>query len=106
MVDELEEVGTIEDGREFSTCTAVVTPHADSAITGQPVRQISHLCDQGLLHTKQVRLLEVDKIDEVSASGCPAVARIVVPRVLVPDIVGTDVEVLCLCRKDSQQHKD
>ena len=72
-------------------------------IAVQAVPEVGHLCRQCFLHTHQVWLLEVDKVDEVSFPRVLAVAGVLVVVVLVPDVVGTDREFLCLCRKDSQQ---
>jgi hypothetical protein len=105
VVDKHHAFFPVEDCRVFAAVGSVVASDADCAVVGQSVLQVGHLCRQCFLYTQQVRLLEVDEVDEVGAPRVPTVAGICVVAVLVPDVVGADGKLLGLHRKDGQQHE-
>ena len=84
IVEEHHCLLAIEDGGILSACAAIVASYANVGIALQSVCHIVHLRLKCFLHTKQVWLLEVDEVDEISASGVPAVAGLGVTAVFVP----------------------
>ena len=101
IVEEHHAFLAIKDGGILAACTTIIASYTNVCITFQPICHVGHLCINCFLHTKQVGLLEVNKVDEVGTPGIPTVAGICVTGVFVTDVVGTHREFLCMCRTDN-----
>ena len=105
-VEALEPLFLIEYRRVLAPGLAVVAPHADEIVVGQPGAHVEQLGVEHLLGAEDVETFEVDQSADVGTAAFPAVAFAVVFVVLVAHVERGDGEVLRRSAGDAAQDGD
>ena len=92
MLDEVELVGIVEDGRVLAAFFAVFAAYADVFEAGEGVLEIVELIAVAFLGAEDVETVESHDVADIGHALPPAVADHRVAAVVEADVVGGEVE--------------